>query len=952
MLACVLTVTPPAGRLHVSVLGPPTLLVGGQQNPLPAGRPGRLLAVLVLARGRVVGADRLVDLIWGEEAPADSRAALHTTVKRARHALRSASDLVARQPAGYLLRRDGVSVDADLFLAAAAEAGAAGEVAAFDRALAWWRGPAWAGLDQDIAHGEAVRLEEERRNVREGRADALLRTGRLGEAIADLRVLVSEEPLRERSVGLLMRAQHAAGNVAEALSTYDTHRDQLADQLGLDPSAELAALHQQVLRRAVQKPPTPTPVARPRAPSLPIVELYGREGQLAAIRSMVGRHRCVTVIGPGGVGKTSIAAEIARGYSGGDQVWWVDLTSVGHPSGVRAAVADAVEALAFPGATLEAALRGRLELATGLLVLDNCEHLLAETGDLVADILGWNSAVTVLATSRERLGVNGEHVFPLPPLQLPAADSPEPDPSGPALTLFMERATAAAPDLRLDPDTVADMVALVRALDGLPLAIELAAGRVGSVTLGDLRASLSGRLDLLRTGSRRTHARHRTLAATIEWSFDLLTSDEQQTFVGLSVFAGSFDLQAVSAVLGPDAAALVADLVDRSLVVRPGPTGPGRYRLLETLRAFARARLDGADGERLSRAHAAWAADLAARADAGLVGSDEAWWSAEIERSLPDLNTAFRWAVAAGAATTAGSLVASLRRWAYHRVRPDVLGWSEDVLALDADHVVPDVYAAAANHCWMVGRFDESRRYAEAGIAAAGGATAPAAARSQDALGDAAMAVGDLDLALSAFTRSSLLSTERGHPVDAAIGASGMLLTLTYAGRPTGIELARLRELTAPLDNPTSLAICWYCEGEVTAETSPVWALRQLVRAAELAGTVGNHLFRGVSMIAETALRARVGALDAETVERTCQTIEMWLGSGSENLLVTCLRNVVPLLGRFQAHTAVVELVAALAAAAGSRPAYGAEAERIDACLARARAALGADAEIAWARGP
>ena len=394
-----------------------------------------------------------------------------------------------------------------------------------------------------------------------------------------------------------MRAEHAAGNVAEALSTYDTHREQLADQLGLDPSEDLGVLHQQVLRRVVRKPATST--APTRAPALPIVELYGRDSQLAALRSMVSRHRCVTVVGPGGVGKTSIAAEIARGHADDHVVWWVDLTGVAQVPGVRTAVADAVGALAFPGGTPEAALPSRLEMATGLLVLDNCEHVLGETSDLVADILSWNSAVRVLATSRERLGVTGEHLFPLPPLQLPAADSPATGASGPALTLFMERATAAAPDLRFDPATVADMVAVVRAVDGLPLAIELAAGRVGSVTLEDLRSSLSGRLDLLRTGSRRTHARHRTLTATIQWSFDLLDAQGQQTFLGLSVFAGSFDLKAVSAVLGHDATAVVSDLVDRSLVVRPGPTGPGRYRLLETLRAFARSRLPVADADRL-----------------------------------------------------------------------------------------------------------------------------------------------------------------------------------------------------------------------------------------------------------------------------------------------------------------------------------------------------------------
>jgi predicted ATPase/DNA-binding SARP family transcriptional activator len=936
--------TGPPARMEVLVLGPPMLAVDGGRRPFPAGRPGRLLAALVLARGRVVAADRLVDLVWDDATPEDARASLHTTVNRARRALGPAAGLLVRRGPGYALERDAVVVDADRFLELATAGRGGGDVAALDGALALWRGPAWAGFDGDLAVAEAGRLEEVRLAVREERAAALLDEGRLEEGITELRALVAEAPLRERPVGLLMRALHAGGDVAGSLQAYDDHRTRLADELGLDPSAELAELHGQVLRRTVE-----TPVRGAVEDAGSSRRLHGRDGQLAALRSMLAERRCVTVVGPGGVGKTSVAAALA---AGSPDAFWVDLARVADPSGVPTAVADALDARSFPGGTLEAALRRRLETATGVLVLDNCEHLLGPCADLVEEVVSAGPGLRVLATSRERLGVVGEQVFVLPPLQLPEDDAGHDPESMPAVALFLERAAAVAPELEVDRETLVAVNQLVHALDGLPLAIELAAGRLGSVTLDDLRERLGERLDLLRSSSRRAPARQRTLTATVDWSFALLDAEEQRVFLGLSAFAGPFDLAGAEAVLGPGAAHVVADLVDRSLVVRPGVSGRGRYRLLETLRAYARSHLSAPAAAELRSAHAAWAADVAQRAAAGVEGPEEGRWSREVEELLPDLALAFRSALTTGDVGTAAAMVAALQPWAYYHLHTEVLGWAHEVLATGAgEGRTPGVLAAASSHCWMTGRFEEARRLAAEGVEAGGGAASAGVVRCLGALGDLHLAVGAPDEAHASYSRGTELAEAAGLGPDAAISACGRLLARVFAGREHTEELDRMRRLTDALDHPTSRAFSLYGEGEALAAEDPEGALDRLARAVALAESVDNRLVHGVAMTAETALRSRSGRLDRATLDHTAAAVRHWFGSGNENLFTTCLRNVVPLLGRLGAHRQVTELVAALAASSPDRPSYGPEAQRIEACVTAARQAMGEEFSFAWRRG-
>jgi len=945
------------GPLQVRVLGTLSWSYDGTEHAFPPGRPGRLLALLVLARGKVVPASRLVDLVWRDDPPEDPRAALHTTVARVRRALGPASTLLTRQGPGYQLPRDGISVDAEEFQEAAVVARAADDVASYEEALALWSGPPWPGMDEDVALDETRQLEDTMVLLREGHGRALLRAGHIAEATAALRRLAAEAPLRETPVGLLMRALHAQGDVAGALEVYDAHRIRLADELGLDPSEELVALHRTVLQRDLEPwapgPSTSTAPGRPAPSATSDVprqrsagpSLYGRDSQLAALRAMLTRHPCLTVVGPGGVGKTSVASRIAAEATG--TVWWVDLVRVHDEDGVLQAVAELVDVHAQPGRSLTEALRQSLRNAHGLLVLDNCEHVLGGAASFVEEVLVDAPDVTVLATSRERLDVVGEQVFPLPPLQV-STDVIVPEGEGvdavtnPAVALFVERAHAVAPHLTWDPPTLEAVGALVRRLDGLPLAIELAAGRAGAFTLTDLRDRLVDHLELLRSGARRTPARHRTLAATVEWSYDLLDPEQQEVFRGLSVFASSFDLAMVEAVLGAPAVAVVADLVDRSLVMPRFGAGPGRYRLLQVLRTFADAPLDDEQRAGLRSALLHWAVGFVERAGEGLEGPDEARWAEQVHEVLPDVAASFRHARAVGDSASAARIAGGLHRWGYFRVRPDVLAWSVELHA-GAEEVgdVPTVLLSAAHHAWMTGRQQDCRELAERAIRTAEHVgDERSAGRGWEILGDLALSLGTLDDAVTDFGEAERLAGLSGNRPDEVLAASGSLLGVVYAGRSADETLARLRALSDDVDNPSARCMALYSCGEALVHSDPDAASRLFAEAMDVAAGVGNHLVRGVAMTAHTSVLGRSGHVDDDAVAHLDAAIRHWLTSGNENLFVTCLRNAVPLLDQLGNPTAVVELVAALQVNAKGHPSYGTEAERISVACTHARAAL------------
>ena len=498
-------------------------------------------------------------------------------------------------------------------------------------------GPGLRRVRVAFARGEALRLQELRLAAEEDRAVLLLRLDRVAEATAALEAIAAREPWRERVVELLVTALAQVGRTADALDALAGYRDRLRDELGLDPSRKLRRLEEQVLRGTLA--PVPSGHDRRVRAARP-TSFVGRERELGRVREAIAAAPLVTLVGPGGVGKTRLAQEVADLH---DPVWWVDLAPLRDPGAVPYAVADAVGIDVLPGTLLPDALRQWARSAHGLLVLDNCEHLLAPVAELAGELLATASGLAVLATGRERLAIGGELVLEVPPLDVPAPGAPE---GGTAVRLFLDRAQAADPAVAASPPSPRRVADICRALDGLPLAIELAAARIGTLTVDDLADRLDARFDLLRTG-RGGDARHQALRAAVDWSFELLGADERRLFLRLSVFAAAFDIAAAETVAADDnlppgrVADLVARLAEQSMLTRPGASGVGRHRMLETPRAYAASRLPEVEAERLRRRHASFMVDLAERAEAGLYGPQEAAWAHRVERWLDDLRAAW-----------------------------------------------------------------------------------------------------------------------------------------------------------------------------------------------------------------------------------------------------------------------------------------------------------------------
>ncbi|RLP88737.1 BTAD domain-containing putative transcriptional regulator [Micromonospora sp. CV4] len=594
--------------MRFRVLGPTrVLLADGREIPVGGPRVRALLALLLLDVGRVVSAERLIDGLYGEHPPRGAANALQSQVSRLRQALPAEHDPVEFHPAGYRLAVDPDDVDAYRFerLAEVGRRALAGgdwsrAVAVLREALDLWHGPALA--DVTGAAAQAARLEELRLAAVEDRIEAELALGGHAALVAELRELVVAHPLRERSRGQLMRVLSALGRPAEALIEFEDARRTLAEQLGVDPSVELAAIHLAVLR-GEERP------AAERALPGQLTTFVGREEELKRVGALLAERRLVTLTGPGGAGKTRLAIEAAGRLDG--EVHFVELAGLADGSDVPQAVLSALglrdaglRAPAEPGRQSTDRLVEALAERRLLLVLDNCEHVVADAARLAARLLGACPALRVLATSREPLGLAGEALCPLSGLTLPPPDaSPLAASDYAAVSLFVQRATDVAPDFAVTPANVDVVLRICRTLDGLPLAIELAAARLRALSVAEVAARLDDRFRLLAMGSRAASPRHRTLRAVVEWSWDLLDDTERELARRLTVFAGGATLEAAERVSGLPTSGFVEalhGLVDKSFVEMAG----SRYRMLETVRAFCAERLaEAGEADQLRRAH-------------------------------------------------------------------------------------------------------------------------------------------------------------------------------------------------------------------------------------------------------------------------------------------------------------------------------------------------------------
>ncbi|HEX5598888.1 MAG TPA: BTAD domain-containing putative transcriptional regulator [Micromonosporaceae bacterium] len=693
-------------------------------SEIAAGGAGTrsLLALLLLHAGRLVATDRLIDALYGPHPSANARNALQSRVSRLRRTLRDglASDgLIKFHPAGYRLAVDPDQVDAHRFERLAREGSralAAGEhhraAAVLRSALDLWRGPALADVAAaPFAAPQAARLEELRMSMMETQAEARLLLGEQRELVAPLRELVAACPLRERARGLLMRALHAGGRQAEALAVYEEARQLLADELGADPSTELAAVHLAVLRNEpapVIQAAAPVAVARPPAQ---LTSFIGRADELARIGKLLAATRLVTLTGPGGTGKTRLAIEASRRER--FDVCFVDLAPVSDggevPQALLAALGIREAALLTPSPGQQPDPVTRLVAAFTdrplLLVLDNCEHVIADVARLTHHLLAACPDLRVLATSREPLDITGESLCPVPQLPLPSPDATvEEVLLSPAIHLFVERAAAVRPDFRMDDGNREQVLRICRALDGLPLAIELAAARLRSLSVAEVAGRLDDRFRLLSRGSRTAPPRHRTLRAVVSWSWDLLSEAEQRLARRLTVFSGGATRATARRVCGLAEDEIdegLESLTDKSLVQLDG----GRYRMLETIREFCAGQLaEAGEEEPLRRAHAKYFLELALTADRYLRGAQQLTWLATLTAEHANLQAALRWAVRADPAL-AMRLVAGLAwYWSLRGLRSEASPLAAEVLeriggqpldGLDEEYVLCVSYAAA-----------------------------------------------------------------------------------------------------------------------------------------------------------------------------------------------------------------------------------------------------------------
>jgi predicted ATPase/DNA-binding SARP family transcriptional activator len=863
--------------MRFRVLGAIEVEADGGPVPIVGHRLRALLSALLLQPNEVVGTDRLVDSIWGADLPDVPTNALQQVVTRLRSRLGNGAECLTTAPGGYRILVAPGQLDADAFETSYRQARQLADVdpesalKEIESALGWWRGPAYGEFATGFAQAASVRLDELRAAAAEDRVELLLRTGAEGTAVAAARELVGTAPLRERPVELLMRALHASGRVADALAVYRAHRELLAEELGLDPPATLRDLEARILNDDAPVVAA-APPARPAPPGIPRSELPGRPGtiigrddDLALVRDQLATRPLVSIVGPGGVGKTRLALELAHEAAlAGEPVVWVDLSAV-EPGRSADLVAEAAGVDMPRGPDPHSALGASLGASSVLLCLDNAETVLDGLAPLVEALLEHAPRMRILATSRERLAVHSEHVHRLAPLAVPTG----PDAHNPAVQLFLARASGLAEPMT--ESALEDIALLCRRLDGLPLALELGAAQAPTFGVREFSEHVAEELDLLAGGRRTAAARHRALRAVIDASYHLLTPDEATLCARLAVFPGRFGLEDARSVCAGepiDAKAVgpvLARLAEQSLVQSAG----GRFWLLDTLRTYARERIGDDELLRLRGRHARHVADRVVALQWQQRPETEAACVEQLNTMSPDLHAA--WAYAAEHdRSLAVELAAAMYDFAYLRQRLDLLDWGRQVAEWDVSH--PDLsqaLAVGAAGAWAAGDLAAAEGLALRGLSLDDGTGRPSRARSMSQAGNLAMFAGDFDEAVRRYEECVSLNLAEGRPIAALIAEIAICQATTYAGRAEQVldRLADLRRRARRTGNPSALAWASFVTGEAIGDSDVPAALAAYRRAMEAALEVDNRLFLGLARSSAVVLAGRHGTADAALAE-------------------------------------------------------------------------------------
>ncbi len=698
--------------MRFEVLGPLRIEREGEPVSVTSGRQRALLANLLIAGDEVVSAERLIEAVWGDDLPSNPANTLQHGVAQLRKLLepeRSRSNparVLVSEGAGYRLNLDDHSTDMTEFQTAVdrgrdlLEQSQPGEATdGLTAAMALWRGPAYSDFAYaDFARAESERLNELRIQCRELLIDATAAADGPETVIPTLEGLVVEFPYREGLWSRLMKSLYQTGRQAEALRVYREASRVLGDELGIDPSPELRQLEEQILLQDPALEQTKRRTTRHNLPAF-TTSLVGREDALAQVLEYTTSARLTTLLGPGGSGKTRLAIEAAHRVVNDypDGVWLVRLDDLTDTNLLAATIGDAVRMPENRDQAVVETLATHLADKRSLLVLDNCEHLIDAVAGLGDKLLDRCPSLVILATSQEPLHINGEQRFPVPPLQLPGdSGSPFDDINTvPAVQLFMERASAIDPGIDQSPTSVAAIANIVQALDGIPLAIELAAARTDVLTPTEIARRLADRFEILDNGPRDAPHRQRTLRNTVEWSAGLLDPIERSFFERLCVFAGCFDVTAAAAVTatsGTQALSLIGRLVQRSLITRSSAVaGESRYRLLESLRIFGMEQLaQSGELDATRDLHLNHYAERTLQYDIALAGAGQSVAFEGMVADQDNLRSAMGWSLESRCFSP-GVMVAARagRFWDWRGSLAEAVTWTDRFIDAVDDQTVP-----------------------------------------------------------------------------------------------------------------------------------------------------------------------------------------------------------------------------------------------------------------------